>query len=35
LQLGADKNIKTGKGNSPLELAKQVGWEQIIPLLEN
>ncbi|RQO65201.1 hypothetical protein DBR43_30580 [Pedobacter sp. KBW06] len=35
LQLGADKNIKTGKGNTALDLAKQVGWEQIIPLLEN
>lgn len=35
LQLGADKDLKTGKGNSALELAKQVGWEQIIPLLEN
>ena len=35
LQLGADKNLKTDKGNSALDLAKQVGWEQIIPLLEN
>jgi len=35
LQLGADKEVKTGKGDSALVLAKQVGWEQIIPLLEN
>lgn len=35
LQLGADKNIKTGKGNSALDLAKQVGWEEIIPMFEN
>ncbi|SHE45726.1 DUF2314 domain-containing protein [Pedobacter caeni] len=35
LQLGADKNVKTAEGKSALDLAKQVGWEQIIPLLEN
>lgn len=35
LQLGADKNIKTDNGHSALDLAKKVGWEQIILLLEN
>ncbi|PSL48293.1 uncharacterized protein YegJ (DUF2314 family) [Chitinophaga niastensis] len=35
LQLGADKNIKTGKGKTALDFAKQLGWEHIVPLLEN
>lgn len=35
LQLGADKNVKTGNGKTALDFARQLNWEHIIPLLEN
>ena len=34
LSAGADKNAKTNKGETALELAKKVNWEHIIPILE-
>ncbi len=35
LQFKADKNVKAANGKSALDFAKQVGWEHIVPLLEN
>lgn len=34
LSLGADKNNRTNKGESALDLAKKMNWEHIIPVLE-
>lgn len=35
LKSGADKNLKTNKGKTPLDYAKQLNWEHLIPILEN
>jgi uncharacterized protein YegJ (DUF2314 family) len=35
LQFHIDKDVQTSKGQSALDLAKQVGWTQIIPLLSH
>lgn len=35
LQYGADKNLKTNKGKTALDYAKQLHWEHLIPVLEN
>lgn len=34
LQQGADKNIKTAGGKTALDFARQLGWEHLLPLLE-
>lgn len=35
LSVGADKNIKTNKGETALDFAKKMNWEHIITILEN
>lgn len=35
LQSGADKNLKTNRGKTALDYAKQLNWEHLIPVLEN
>lgn len=35
LQSGTDKNLKTNKGKTALDYAKQLNWEHLIPVLEN
>lgn len=34
LELGADKSAKSKEGKTPLDYAKQMNWEHLIPLLE-
>lgn len=34
LQAGADKNAKTNNGKTPLDFARQLHWQHLIPLLE-
>ncbi len=34
LSVGADKNTKTNRGKTALDLARKVNWEHIIPILE-
>lgn len=34
LQFGADKNSKTNNGKTPLDFAKQLGWQHVVPVLE-
>lgn len=33
LEAGADKNAKTISGKTPLDFAKQLNWEHLIPVL--
>ncbi|WP_426277316.1 DUF2314 domain-containing protein [Chryseobacterium sp. S-02] len=35
LSSGGDKNVKTDKGKTALDFAKQLNWEHLIPVLEN
>ncbi|WP_179467449.1 DUF2314 domain-containing protein [Chryseobacterium sp. H1D6B] len=35
LEAGADRNLQTNHGKTPLDLAKQLQWEHLIPVLEN
>lgn len=35
LKSGADRNLKTNKGKTALDFAKQLNWEHLIPVLEN
>lgn len=35
LSSGGDKNLKTTKGKTALDFAKQLNWEHLIPVLEN
>jgi len=35
LSSGGDKNVKTDKGKTALDFAKQLKWEHLIPVLEN
>ncbi|MCT2409008.1 DUF2314 domain-containing protein [Chryseobacterium antibioticum] len=35
LEAGADKNLKSEKGKTALDYAKQLNWEHIVPVLES
>jgi uncharacterized protein YegJ (DUF2314 family) len=35
LESGVDKNMKTNQGKTALDIAKQLNWEHIIPVLSN
>lgn len=35
LDAGADRNARTDRGVTPLQLAKSLGWENVVELLEN
>lgn len=35
LESGVDKNMKTSQGKTALDIAKQLNWEHIIPVLSN